>query len=102
MVFVLNSSGLTCNVRKMFMEMDQGLFDECLRQFDVRTLNLSCISVQGLNSSASHGKLGHPGLPLLTPGDNCPTPTFCLYYPTIIPRCCPHKLGQFLWRGPSP
>lgn len=26
--------GLTCNVRKMFMEMDQGLFDECLRQFD--------------------------------------------------------------------
>jgi len=26
--------GLTCNVRKMFMEMDQALFDECLRQFD--------------------------------------------------------------------
>mmetsp|Transcript_23125 Transcript_23125/g.44181 ORF Transcript_23125/g.44181 Transcript_23125/m.44181 type:complete len:507 (-) Transcript_23125:115-1635(-) len=26
--------GMTCNVRKLFMEMDQGLFDECLRQFD--------------------------------------------------------------------
>lgn len=26
--------GLTCNVRKMFMEMDHALFSECQRQFE--------------------------------------------------------------------
>jgi hypothetical protein len=27
-------AGLTINVRKMFMEMDQGLFDQCNRHFE--------------------------------------------------------------------
>mmetsp|Transcript_25879 Transcript_25879/g.35704 ORF Transcript_25879/g.35704 Transcript_25879/m.35704 type:complete len:503 (-) Transcript_25879:295-1803(-) len=36
--------GLTCNVRKMFMEMDQGLFDECLRQFDEEDRRASMVA----------------------------------------------------------
>mmetsp|Transcript_709 Transcript_709/g.1256 ORF Transcript_709/g.1256 Transcript_709/m.1256 type:complete len:481 (+) Transcript_709:165-1607(+) len=38
--------GLTCNVRKMFMEMDQGLFDECLRQFDEEESRAASVAEQ--------------------------------------------------------
>jgi serine/threonine-protein phosphatase 2A regulatory subunit B' len=38
--------GLTCNVRKMFMEMDQVLFDECLRQFDEEESRAASVAEQ--------------------------------------------------------
>jgi hypothetical protein len=65
-------AGLTINVRKMFMEMDQGLFDQCNRQFEHEERMESANQQQKDNqwkrieaaANANLKKRGLPALPL--------------------------------------
>ena len=45
-VFSQAVNGLTMNVRKMFMDMDQELFEECQRQFQEDESNAEEIEAQ--------------------------------------------------------